>query len=747
MLLPLSWLQEYLPKLPSPKALAELLDMHGLEVEKIIDRSHDFDNVVVGEIIAIKAHPNADKLRLANVIIKKGGQPLEIVCGAPNIEVGQKVPVALLGAQLPNGITIEKRAIRGVESNGMLCAADELGISNDHAGVMVLDATAKVGSSIVQALGLDEIIFDIAVPANRVDLMSVRGLAREISVIIGKPVRFPITKLKISSKKSSVTISVTDKKLSPIYIARTIRGIIVTGSPTWLKQKLQAAGMRPINTVVDVANYTMLEYGQPLHAFDAAKVKGGLTVRPAKSGEHLMTLDGVDRKLDASMLVIADTSGPIALAGVMGGQSTAVTDTTTDIILESAIFHSVAVRKTSRQFGLISEASKRFERGLWTTLPQEASDAASVLVTQVCGGVADKIVSVGKSVQTPVTITMKPAYIGQRLGMTVSPAKAKTILTQLGYKVAGSASWKITVPVWRGDVTMADDMVDEIGRSIGYDKLPKKMPPMNDAPGPLPTMVQWKDELRQVLLTLGCTEVMTHSYYGAKDESTVTGEHVEVANPLDAGQQFLRRSLLPATSKILVAASDAGRDAKIFEISRVFTSADVKKLPTSQPWKLVIGVALKTGEGYTSKHLITSLGEELYHALNIVNEFLPEDHVTVDHKNKGRTIEIVELDIQQLLKLRQGKGKIQVDKYPAITRDISFWWPKDEAELQSTIRQVHLELLRKYKITDRFSKDGRTSYAVSFVYQSTERTLLKEEVDQMEAKIRAALIQHGATIR
>ena len=753
MLLPLDWLREYIPKLPAPKKLAELLMMHGLEVEEIIDRPNQYEHVVVGEIVAIKPHPNADKLRLADVLVKKGERPIEIVCGAPNIEVGQKAPVALLGAKLPSGRTIAKRSIRGVESNGMLCAADELGMNADHAGILVLDAQLKVGTPLAEALGLDQPVFDIATPANRSDLMSVRGLAWEISAMLGKPMQNEPLKLVEgkTAASQSLQVSVTAPQLCSLLTARVIRGVTIKSTPPMIVERLKSAGMRSVNIIVDITNYIMLEYGQPLHAYDAALLPGGkLVARAAKTGEPLMTLDGQMRQLVEGMLVITDGERIIDLAGVMGGAETAISAKTADIILEAGIFDPVSVRRTSRQFGLLSEASKRFEKGLWPSLSIQASSVAAAMIVQHCGGIVEQgIVQAGTSTSRSQTIKMNPNYVTERLGMTVSPAKSKTILTKLGFMVKGTTkSWVVTVPAWRLDVSLPEDVVDEIGRMVGYEKLPRKMPPLNDAPGPLPVIVEWKDTIRQALTGLGFTEVITHSYYGERSKKTVEGEHVEVANPLDATQQYLRRSLVPSTKSIIESAIDAGRDAKVFEISRVFLSTDTTKLVEDQPWKLVIGIAIKPREGYVPGHQLELYLQELWNSLRVTsNIYGSQEILDLGDTSKGRVIEISEFDISEKLKFRQRKQTTSVIKYPSITRDISFWWTKDETAMREAINGLKLALLRDFKITDRFTKDDRTSYTVSFVYQSPDRTLTKEEVDKLEQKIKDSFEKLGATIR
>lgn len=751
MKLPLAWLQRYLPKLPSVSKLMDVLMMHGLEVEAVIDHSRDFDNVVVGEILAIKPHPNADKLQLAEVATQAKGAAQEIVCGAPNIAVGQKVPVALLGAKLPNGLTIEKRAIRGVESNGMICAEDELGLGKHHAGVLVLDASLKVGTPLAKALGLDQPVLDLAIPANRSDLMSVRGLAWEIGAMFGKTAKFPETKLVEASSKNPVSVRVTDPKLCSLYSARTIRGVKLQSSPMWLQAQLWAAGMRPINAVVDVTNYVMLLYGQPLHAFDANLVNGAITVRTAQAKETLVTLDGETRQLNPSMLIIADAAGPIALAGVKGGQSTGVTDATTDIILESAIFDSVSIRKTSRKLGLISEASKRYEKGLWPSLTMEASRVAAAMIADMCGGSVEPVVVVGNAKTEPRTVSLNPNYIPERLGLKVSTAKSKTILSKLGFTVSGTSTWNVIIPDWRPDVSLAEDIVDEIGRMVGYEKVPDEMPTI-EIGKEIPQGVRFQEELKNILADMGFTEVISHAFYSAKEAAKVEAAHFEVSNPLDAEQQMLRNSLKPQIVETLKRQANAGADAMIFEIGLVFNPERSGAIDRQQYRKLALGITHK-GEGQlnqTQQIFQDKLGTKL-----------PPQGLSIEGPERGRMIEFCEFDLHALMAAAnltlaewnpdqhavKNVRYRELSKFPAVTRDIAFWWPKQESDIAQLIDGLGIELLKEYSQKDTFTKDGRTSYAYTFVYQSPDRTLTKTEVDGIEKTVKQALEGAGATIR
>lgn len=756
MLAPLSWLKRFVPKLPPTPQLVTKLMMHGLDVEGVSD-GQPFDRVVVGEIVGLKRHPNADKLQLADVIIVPKGEPQEIVCGATNIAVGQKVPVALLGAKLPNGVTIESRSIRGVTSNGMLCAADELGLGRDHSGILILDSSLKVGASFADVIG-DLTVLDLSTPANRADLMSMRGLAREIGAILGTTVQLPAVKLtesKIPAEKS-VTLDSTDPRLCPLLTARVIRGLSQPPTPLWMVSRLRAAGMRSINVVADITNYIMLEYGQPLHAYDATKVKGQtLIARPARKGEQLVTLDGQTRTLTPEMLVIADAERAIGLAGVMGGQDTEVTTATTDVMLEAAIFDPVSIRRTSRQLGLTSEASKRFEKGLWPSLSEQASAAAAALLVELCGGTAERgRVHVGNDESKPRTITINPTYIAERLGLQVPLPKGKSVLSKLGFTVKGTAKqWTIVVPEWRLDVTLPEDIVDEVGRLVGYEKLPDKMPKAQRTMKEIPPAVRFKEELRNILVEMGFTEVISHAFYGEDNARGVQGPHFEVANPLDATQQKLRKSLLPQISDILKKEADAGHDAAIFEIGNIFNPQQAGPVERQQSWRLALGVTHK-GEENLKKTVELLQGK-------LADTAQPESFTVAEGFVRGRKLEFCEFDLGRLMvtskvefgpwdpnrHIRKDIFIRQQSKYPAVTRDIAFWWPHDEPAIRRTVDAVAIDVLRDFAIKDRFTKDGRTSYAVTFTYQAADRTLTKLEVDGQENIVKQALTEQGAIIR
>ncbi len=431
MNLPISWLKQFVDTKEKPEQIAEKLTLSGSEVEKIIDNSKGLSKIAIGQIKSIEPHPNADKLQIAFVDVGRKKE-LKIVCGAKNIKPGQKVPVALLGGSV-NGMNIESIEIRGVKSLGMLCSQRELGIGDDHSGIFILPREAKVGEDVIRYLELDDPVLELDITPNRPDCFSVRGLAREVGAILGKKIKDSKYKIQESGTpaSSSISINIYDKKLCPKYCARVIQGVNVGQSPLWLQNRLRQMNIRPINTVVDVTNYLMMELGHPMHAFDANLLEGNtIKVRRAKKGEKILALDEENYSLNPDMLVIADNKKPIAIAGIMGGQQTGVTKGTQNIVLESAIFDQVSIRKTSKLLGLRSESSARFEKGVDYQSAEDALDAAAALIAKLSGGVVLRgIVSQGKEkIPDPSLIKLSARRVERVLGVKISFSKIKSIL-------------------------------------------------------------------------------------------------------------------------------------------------------------------------------------------------------------------------------------------------------------------------------------------------------------------------------
>ncbi|MFH0829070.1 MAG: phenylalanine--tRNA ligase subunit beta [Candidatus Kerfeldbacteria bacterium] len=755
MKVPLSWLKKFVPKASSPRKVAERLTMGGIEVEEVIDYGKVYDKIVVGEIVHIRPHPAADKLRLAFVATEKDGKPLEVVCGAPNIAIGQKVAFAKVGAHLPNGMVMEERPIRGVVSHGMICSEDELDLGKAHDKTMELDLSLTPGTPFARVIGLDDVVLDVSVPANRSDLMSVRGIAWEAAALMGLPFR---SKAMLPSESTvpasrSVRVRIALPKLCPRYTARVIRGIRVVPSPAWLQYILLLAGIRPINAVVDATNYVMLEYGQPLHAFDAKALSGnGITVRTAVKGERVTTLDSIERNLDPSVLVIADEKGPIALAGVMGCKHSEISERTTDIILESAIFDPVSIRRTSRKLGLSSEASLRFEKGLPLRLQEQASSAAAALIAELCGGTVERgIVSAGTRKPRKTVIAVKPETFSEVLGTQVSEASARRALERLGFIVSGTkASWKVAVPYWRLDVQLPADLIDEVGRSIGYERLPEILPQMEFIPKPLPELIKLKDDIIDVLVGFGFTETISHAYYGKPWARQIGGPHYEIQNPLDASQEFLRKSLLPQLHSIVRAAVKAGSDARVFQIGRVFVPTEGKPIEQQQPWKLAIGMAFKPKPGYCNGRKIIGVLDELFRALGILSMVTKNTEPVIDMTTyPGRVVEWIEIDIASMRDNFAPLMANPLPKYPAVYRDISLWIPLTVTYhvVDEMIRQSGKPLLESAELFDVFEKENRRSLAFHLTFRSKERTLTEDEILAKMKVITGKLKSLGAELR
>ena len=515
----LNWLNDYVNISLSSKELAEKLTMSGNEVGRIDVVGGTWEHVFVGQVTALDKHPNADRLKLATIDL--GTERITVVTGAPNLEVGQKVPFAKVGARLIDGHTgevaeLKPAKIRGVRSEGMACSEKELGISDNHQGIMILPSDAPVGVPLSQYLG--DTIYDIKVTPNRADCLSVIGIAREVAALTNQPTHIPEPSYAEEGNPihDSISIEIADPDLCSRYCASLVTGVKIGPSPQWMQQRVIAGGMRPISNVVDITNYVMLEYGQPLHSFDYSQIKGKkIIVRRARNDEPLYTLDGMKRDLNPNMLVIADEKYPIALAGVMGGADSEVIDPTTSILLESANFNNISIRRTSIKLNLRSEASSRFERGLSPELAPIALRRATQLLLELAGGKAARGIAdvyPGKREQKPVLLPKE--RVGRVLGLELSTERIQKVLESLGFgcRSAGtSGDLMVTIPYWRTDVRMADDLVEEIARIIGYDEIPttllsSQIPQQVPAP-----MLSLKEQIRDLLVGCGMQEVITYS--------------------------------------------------------------------------------------------------------------------------------------------------------------------------------------------------------------------------------------------
>jgi phenylalanyl-tRNA synthetase beta chain len=607
MRVPLSWLREFVDVDLSPEALAERLTLLGMEVKAIERRGTDWRDVVVGELLSVERHPRADRLSLTRVTIGSG-EPLEIVCGATNIAAGQRVPVALPGAVLPGDRRIVRTEKMGVVSNGMLCSGDELKLTGDADGILILSADAPLGAALADLYG--DVVLDVDVKPNRGDALSIVGLAREVAAVTGGTVRLPDTALVEAGVPIAerLRVEVEDPDLCPRFVGRWVAGVRVGPSPDRVQMRLLAAGIRPISNVVDASNYVMVELGKPIHTFDAAAVhEGRIVVRVARAGERLTTLDHVDRELHHETLLIADPAGPLGIAGVMGGADSEVSDATRDVVVESAIFDPVSIRRTAFRYALRSEASLRFEKGQEHRLARVGADRTARLLADWAGGtIAPGVVDTSPSEAPRLQVAFRPARVNRLLGTTLPADQQVSILGRVGIEVrpavptegevrvsagehplsvaAGADETLVaTVPTWRRDIAIEADLIEEVARVRGYDLVPGTLP-STVMPAFRASPLELRDGVRAALVGAGLTEVVTHALVApryleragwtaalpvADGEEPEAGVPIRVTNPLSADHAILRQSLVASLLDVVSTNVRRGRtDVAIFEVGK-----------------------------------------------------------------------------------------------------------------------------------------------------------------------------------
>ncbi|MDP2182394.1 MAG: phenylalanine--tRNA ligase subunit beta [Actinomycetota bacterium] len=605
----LKWLKE-LVDVDLPVAdLVDRLDMTGTAVEGVETIGAALEGVVVGQILVKEKHPEADTLWVTTVDVA-ADEPLTIVCGAQNFEAGDKVPVALVGSTLPNGMTIKKAKLRGITSHGMNCSAAELEIGSDQSGLLILAPDAPVGVPYAEYRGMSDTVVELEVTPNRPDCLSMAGVAREVAAITDRTYRHPGGTPDETGEPvaESVRVEIDDPELCPRYTARLIRNVKIGPSPDWLAERVSAAGARPISNVVDITNYVMFELGQPLHAFDASTLgetdgQAHIVVRRARAGETLTTLDGQERKLSEDMLLICDPGGPVALAGVMGGESTEVGKETVDILLEAACFDTVSVSRTSRSLGLISEASSRFERGVDPNGCAAAADRAAQLMADLCGGeVAPGIVDAYPRPAEPWTVKLRVSRANAILGTALPAEEMVGILTSMGLAVEGGPDvLDVTVPTFRPDLEREIDLVEEVLRVWGMECVEPTLPGGRERTGRLTEAQRWRERIGTTMRGAGLNETMTYAFVDPTDITRMSDELpegemlVELLNPMSEEQTVLRRSLAPG---LLRSVSYNQRrdvaDVHLYEIGATFVTSGGRKLP--KEWPMLAGVL--TGRWY-----------------------------------------------------------------------------------------------------------------------------------------------------
>ncbi len=781
-----NWLKDFvnIPDSLSAKDLGLKITMAMAEVEGWVDQKESLKNVVVGEILEVKKHPNADKLQLA--VVDAGNKKLNIVCGAPNIAKGQKVPVALVGAKLPNGLEIAKAKVRGEESEGMLCAEDELGLGSDHNGIIILDKNLKPGTSLIKALGLDDTIYEIDNKSltHRPDLWSHYGVAREVSAIISEKLKvYKVKNCKEGAAK--LDIKIDDYNLCPRYSGVVIEGIKIAESPDWLKRRVESIGMRSINNIVDITNYVMMEIGQPLHAFDYDKLAGHrIIVRNAKSGEKIKTLDDETRKLDENMLVIADAKNPVAIAGVMGGANSEIDNKTQNIIIESANFDHVSIRKTSQKLGLRTEASKRFEKSLDPNITEQGIAKAIEFILQVCpdAKLVSKLEDVKKFKLDQGPIKVSFDFINKIIGQDIEAKKIISILENLGFGIKKQKDdMLVTIPTWRAtkDISIPEDIVEEVARIYGYDNLDIKMPAVAMDRPAINIERELERKIKNILAYgFDMTEVYNYSF-NSEDQISKMGldldSHIKVANPLTSETTRMRVSLVPALLDNIVLNERFFDDIKLFEVGSVYlndnsgekvSDKSSTKLPFQE--KYICGVIDEKGNNrpfYTAKNVVEALLKQLRYDYKLKNaptySWGNTDRslcVIINDQTVGQIVEVkssvlnkfniknkiavFEISLNELVKnYKSEMAYHSIPKFPSIELDISMIIDKKIlwSEVKDLIIFIDKELIRKISIFDVYEgkniPDNKKSIAFRIEYRSDNKTLVMDEVQAIHEKI------------
>ncbi|MFZ5470543.1 MAG: phenylalanine--tRNA ligase subunit beta [Myxococcota bacterium] len=790
----LNWLSEYV-QLPPLEELVHRLTMAGLEVEGVERLGDALRGVVVAKILSSEKHPNADKLSVTKVDVGEAA-PLQIVCGAKNYQVGDKVPLATAGTTLPNGTHITASSLRGVESFGMLCSARELGLSQDAAGLVILDPGAPVGAPIAKVLGRDDVVLEVNVTPNRPDALSHLGIAREVAVLSEKPLQKPVARLAEVKERAAdkVKIRIEDPERCPRYAARVIEGVTIGPSPAWLASRLEACGVRSINNVVDVTNYVLLEYGQPLHAFDLDQVAGAeIVVRRAKPKEKLTTLDGKERALETDDLLVCDRDKPQVLAGVMGGADSEVSFRTQRVLLECAHFQPATVRRTSKRHGLHSESSHRFERGCDIEAVPEVLDRAAALISELGKGtVLFGRVDVYPSPKPRRKVTLRPGRSSAVLGTEIKPEEETRILEALGFSRTNDA-WE--VPFFRMDVEREEDLVEEIARVRGYESIPTVMP---RAPKALPAESPRMEVERRVRIALagaGFDEVVNYSFVSPKELSALGAPPpIALVNPLSVEQSVMRTSmfagLLQNVSRNLRHQVDAGR---LYEVGRIYlpdAKGAVDDRPPAHEVLQVAGVLWggRVGRRWTQKDAPVDfydakgaveavlealhLGEARYEAIELAH-LHPRAGASVQVKGKrvgslgelhprvAKRLDVpaglvlFELDLGALIEAAALTPTYQpLGRFPAVFRDVAVVVPLElqHDEVRQVIVEVGAPLVEDAHLFDVYTgkpiPEGKKNLAYALKYQASDRTLTDAEVNEAHARIVAEVNRRlGGSLR
>lgn len=800
MLISNEWLKEYVTIDDSVSNLAERITRTGIEVDDLIDYTKDIKNLVVGFVKSKEKHPDADKLNVCQVDIGED-EPVQIVCGAPNVDAGQYVIVAKVGGRLPGGIKIKRAKLRGERSEGMICSLQEIGISSNYipksfeSGIYVFSESQVPGTDALQALYLDDQVMEFDLTPNRADALSMIGTAYEVAALYNTKMTKPETtsnELELSAN-DELTVTIENEDKVPYYSARVVHDVTIEPSPIWMQARLIKAGIRPINNVVDISNYVLLEYGQPLHMFDQDAIGSQqIVVRQANEGEKMTTLDDTERELLTSDIVITNGQTPIALAGVMGGDFSEVKEHTSNIVIEGAIFDPVSIRHTSRRLNLRSESSSRFEKGIATEFVDEAVDRACYLLqTYANGKVLKDRVSSGElsAFITPIDITADK--INRTIGFDLSQNDIVTIFNQLGFDTEiNDDVITVQVPSRRKDITIKEDLIEEVARIYGYDDIPSTLPVFEKVTSGQLTDRQYKTRMvKEVLEGAGLDQAITYSLVSKEDATAFAMQQrqtIDLLMPMSEAHASLRQSLLP---HLIEAASynvaRKNKDVKLFEIGNVFFANGEGELPDQVEYLsgILTGDYVvnqwqgkkETADFYLAKGVVDRVSEKLnlefsYRRADIdglhpgrtaeillenkVVGFIGELHPTLAADNDLKRTYVFELNFDALMAVSVGYINYQpIPRFPGMSRDIALEVNQNipAADLLSTIHAHGGNILKDTLVFDVYQGEhlekGKKSIAIRLNYLDTEETLTDERVSKVQAEIEAALIEQGAVIR
>ena len=808
---PLSWIKAYVPDLNvTPQEYTDAMTLSGSKVEGYEEFGADLDKIVVGKILKIEKHPDADKLIICQVQVSEDGDQVQIVTGAPNVTEGDLVPVVLDGGRVagghdgtktPGGIKIKKGKLRGVESFGMMCSIEELGSSKDmypdapQDGIYILSDNeeykcAKIGSSVIELLGLDDVLFEYEITSNRVDCFGVLGLAREAAATFGKAFIPPVVAVKENNEKTSdyISVEVEDKELCPRYVARVIKNIKIAPSPEWMQRRLAASGIRPINNIVDITNYVMEEYAQPMHAYDLDLVSGRkIIVRRGKDGDEFQTLDGQVRKIDSSMLMICDDEKAVGIAGVMGGENSKVTDDVKTLLFEAACFDGTNIRLTGKKLGIRTDAAAKFEKGLDPNNAMEAINRACQLIDLLgAGEVVGGVVDVYDVVRQPKRVPFDAVKINDLLGTDIEEATMIEYFKKIDLDYDENTK-EVIVPTWRQDLDRMADLAEEVARFYGYDNIPVSLPTGEATTGKLSFKLRIENIARNVAEQFGFSEGMNYSFESPKvfDKLLIPVEDnlrkaVVISNPLGEDFSVMRTiSLNGMMNSLATNYNRRNKNVRLYEVGNIYIpkSLPVTELPDERV-QFTLGM-YGEGDFFSLKGIVEELLEKigmkkvtLYDPKaekpflhpgrqaniiydNVVIGYLGEVHPEVlDNYSIGEKAYVAVLDMPELVNRATFDVKYEgIAKYPAVSRDISMVMEKEilVGEVEAIIRKNGGVLLENYHLFDVYEgsqiKEGYKSVAYSISFRAKDRTLEDKDVNSVMSKILDALQKLGIELR